>query len=330
MNQRILYIEKILTPSGNLLMDKGGAITSPTQGNRYFVRPSNGDDKNDGLSPASAFKTLLKAKNTARANQNDIIFLMAESDTAANTTDYQAATLTWDKDLVHLVGIGAPTAFSNRARIAQKSTATALTQLMSVTANGCQFSNVSIIQAINDATSLVALKVTGERNVFDTMHIAGIGHATQVTAGAKSLQLSAANECVFRNCTIGLDTIARDNTVTEIGLDTAAVRNLFENCHIVSYLSNAGFAAVTIGTNGNDRSLRFKDCLFGAKSSNKTIQQTSVFSIPAISQGAIILQNTYAMCDGGAPNWDSNSRGIIFNTSPAAAASAAGGYATSK
>jgi hypothetical protein len=77
---------------------------------------------------------------------------------------------------------------------------------------------------------------------------------------------------------------------------------------------------------GIDRWLIFKNSLFLAKSTNKGVTQTSVFSLPAgISQGAIVLMNTYAFSDGGAVDWDSNNRGIIWNNSVAAAGSAAGG-----
>jgi len=92
--------------------------------------------------------------------------------------------------------------------------------------------------------------------------------------------------------------------------------------------SGTGFAAVTIGATGIDRGLYFKNCLFMAKSTNKAIGQTSVFSIPAISQGAIVLQNSFAFSDGGAVDWDSNNRGIIWNNSVAAAVSGAGGIMT--
>src|SRR6185437_16582327 len=104
----------------------------------------------------------------------------------------------------------------------------------------------------------------------------------------------------------------------------------FERCLFDAFISNAGFPHVKIGTNGIDRGLYFNNCLFTAKSANKAITQTSTFSIPAISQGAIVLQNSGAFSDGGAVDWDSNNRGIIWNNTAAAAASAAGGIYTSQ
>src|SRR5512139_3240679 len=197
----------------------GGSLALMGQGNRWFVKPGSGNDSNDGTTPQSAFATLAKAHNAATANQNDVVFLYSESNTAADTTDYQSATLTWSKDLTHLVGICSGSAWSHRARIAQLSTATGVTNLVTVSADGCYFANFSIFHGVADATSLVALKVTGTRNVFENCHIGGVGDATMSAAGAASLKIDAGAENVFRNCTIGLDTATRDADATEILFD---------------------------------------------------------------------------------------------------------------
>ena len=187
----------------------GGSLM--TQGDSWFVAPSSGSDSNSGTSIDKPFKTLTYALGKATANQNDVIYMVAESNTAANTTDYQSVTLTWNKDLVHLVGIGAPGKVSQRARIAQTSTATGVSPLVNVTANGCIFSNFSIFHGVDDATSLVALTVTGQRNYFEGVHVGGIGHATMVAAGAASLKINGGAENTFKDCVFGVDTIAADN-----------------------------------------------------------------------------------------------------------------------
>lgn len=309
-------------------------IFGSSQGKKIFVRPSTGNDANDGLSPDkdSAVKTLTRALAIATADQNDVVYLIAESNTAANTTDYQSATLTWSKDLVHLVGVGAPGKFSQRARIAQLSTATAVSPLVNVTADGCYFGNLSIFHGVDDATSKVCLQVTGARNYFEGMHIAGVGHATMSVDNATSLKLDGASECTFKNCVIGLDTIARDaDTEGEIWFDGGASRIWFEDCLIDTYLSADNQSVTVEDGTGIDRGIYFKNCLFMAKSTNKATAQTTVFTIPAgISQGAIVLQNTYAFSDGGAVDWDASNRGIIWNNSVAAAAAAAGGIMTNQ
>lgn len=305
----------------------------PSQGKSIFVKPSTGSDINSGLSADVAVKTLSQALTLATANKNDTIYLFAESNTAASTTDYQSATLTWNKDLVHLVGVGSPSAVSQRARIAQLSTATSVNPLVNVTANGCIFKNIQIFHGVADAGSYVACQVTGSKNYFENVHFAGMGDLTktQSVAGSASLKIDGGQENVFRHCVIGLDTATRDADATEILFDTDATRNLFEDCFITSFIDAAGFASVTIadGT-GIDRWQIFKNCLFSTDSTNKATTQTQVFSIPVIARGKIILMNSYYTTDGasGAGTWDNTGRGIIWNNSVAAAASGAGGEMT--
>jgi len=303
---------------------------NPTQGNVFFVRPNKGLDGNNGKNPTRAFKTLAKALSKCVANQNDTVYLMAESASASVTSDLQTATLDWNKNLVHLIGVCAPTAVSQRARIANAA-ASALSPVVTVSASGCNIQNLQIINEIADATALLAVEVTGERNYFENVHFAGVTNATQSAAGAASLKITGGAENVFKNCTIGLDTSSYDADATGILCDTAATRNKFEDCLIQGYITAAGYSHVTIAdSTGIDRWLWFKNCIFVAESTNKAVTQTEVFTIPAISQGKIILQDSYCFSDGGAVDWDSNDRGIIWNNSVAAAASAAGGILTNQ
>ena len=308
-----------------------GAQGLLSQGKAWFCKPSSGSDGNDGTTVDRAVKTLSKAHDLATANRNDTVYYFAESNTAASTTDYQSATLTWSKDLTHLVGVCAPSVVSQRARIAQLSTATGVSPLLDVTADGCVFSNISVFHGVADATSLIAVRVTGTRNYFHNVHFAGVGDATMSAAGACSLKIDGGAENVFDHCVIGVDTIARDADATELLLDGAATRNLFEDCHFSSYISAAGFASVTIAdATGIDRWLRFKNCLFTTDSTNQATTQTAVFVIPAMVQGKVILQNSYYLTDGasGSGAWEANGRGLIWNNSVAAAASGAGGEMT--
>ena len=62
-----------------------------TQGNVYHVKPSTGSDGHSGTSPDEAVKTVSKALSLCTANQNDVVLLYAQSNTASATTDYQSA-----------------------------------------------------------------------------------------------------------------------------------------------------------------------------------------------------------------------------------------------
>lgn len=304
-----------------------------TQGDSWFVRPGTGSDSNSGKEPSRAFATLGQALSAATANQNDVIYLMAESNTASATSNVLSSTLTWNKDLVHLVGVGAPILVSQRSRISQLSTATGVDPLINITAAGCIFKNLQVFHGVADATSLVAVKVAGQRNYFENVHFAGVGNATMSVTGAASLKLDGGAENVFYNCVLGVDTIEQNgNTEGALWCAGAATRNAFIDCFFNMYISAAGQPTVTINdTTAIDRWLWFKRCLFMAKSTNKAVTQTEVFDIPAgISQGAVVLQDCVAFSDGGAVSWTAGLEGIVWNNQVAAAASAGGGIMTNK
>lgn len=294
-------------------------------GSVYYVDATNGSDTYSGLYPDHALATVVAALAKCTANKNDVVALIA-NDTSQTLT----ANLDWNKDYTHLVGLCAPVGAGKRARFFQDSGETGM-DLFTVSANGCVFRNLYFFHGVDDATSLICATVTGERNYFENCHFAGIGHATMSAAGSASLKIDGGAENLFKNCQIGLDTIARDADATELWLDGAATRNVFEDCQFYGYISAAGYATVTIedGT-GIDRYLKFKNCEFFTDSTNQAVAQTSVFNIKAaIVQGKIILKDCMAFTDGAA-EWDSNNRGIIYANMPAAAASAAGGIGTNQ
>jgi hypothetical protein len=287
-------------------------------------------DGNSGLDISAPLKTLAKAYDLCHGDRGEVIYLLGEHNTAARVTDDLSATFTWAKNAVHLVGLVPAAVVSQRARIAQLAAATAVSPLLDVTGHGNLFANFQLFQGVADATSLINLRVTGQRNVFENVHIAGVGHATMSAAGSASLKLDGGAENVFRECVIGLDTIAADADATDLWLDGAASRNFFDGCLFARMISAAGFAHVTIeDAQGIDRWLRFRRCTFLSESVNDATQQTSVFNIKAaMSQGYILLEDCYTGTAGGAAEWDSNNRGRIYNNAVASAASAAGGIFT--
>lgn len=322
-----------MTTFSDQVYQYGGAPVNGlfTTGQVLFVRPSTGSDSNSGKKPTQALKTMGQAHTLMTADKNEVVYLLSESNTAASTTDYRSTTLTWSKDLTHVVGVCAPCKVSQRSRIAQLSTATGVDPLVTVSADGASFRNFQLFHGVADATSLVAMNVTGTRNYFENVHIAGMGDATMVTTNAASLKITGGAENVWKECVIGLDTIARDNTSKgEIWCDTAATRNMFDDCLIQAYVSHASYVFVTIeDSTAIDRWLWFRNCLFMSKSTNKTIDVAEVFGIPAsISQGAIVLQDCAVMNDGGAPVWTAGTEGIIWANMPAAGTATAGGFMT--
>lgn len=234
-----------------------------TQGNSWFVRPRLGSDAYDGKSPAKAFATLAKALSVATANQNDVVYMFAEGNTAANTTDYQSAALDWNKDGVHLIGVGSGSMIGQRSRIAELSTVKTIEDLFTVSANNCYIANLEVFQGVasSTATAARAMVVSGMRNHIENCQISGNGDTGGSTddAGARSLAVSGA-ENLFSHCYIGLDTVVRATQATEIAI--TGKRNIFEDCIVESWTSLSTFKAIT--ATSVDRFVVLKNCILSA------------------------------------------------------------------
>ena len=220
-----------------------------SQGKAIYVKPSSGLDSNDGLSLAAPVKTLVRALAIATANQNDVVYLFAESNTAANTTDYQSVTLDWNKDFVHLVGVGSGTMIGQRSRVALISTYTTASNLFTLSADGCYIANIEFFAGVASANPLGAMLVTGQRNKIQNCQISGIGDLLMDTASGYSLKLTTpAAENIFSHCYIGLNTVLRTTNAHEVwivgGAGTGIKRNIFEDCIFDSSTANTSFKSI--------------------------------------------------------------------------------------
>lgn len=273
-------------------------------GDVYYLDPANGVDTNSGTAPASAFKTMEAAYDALTANQNDVLVYIA----GATSLNLEEA-LVWSKSYTHLVGMCAPTRTAQRARIFQKSTLTGASPLVTVSGSGCLFKDLYIFQGVNDATSLINVSVTGGRNSFERVHFAGGGHATMAIDGGASLKLDAAEENIFEDCTIGVDTVSAGTGLVGLLFDSEAHRNEFYNCKFRLYAGNAGAAWVEVSdSTGIDRDNEFVNCRFYNTSATSL---TSGFVIPA-GMGAPRRLYLKDCVSHGAAKWDANDRGVLF------------------
>lgn len=235
-----------------------------TQGNVFWVRPLTGSDNNDGSSPASAFQTLVFALSKATPNQNDLVLLCAESNTASKTTNYLAAGLDWNKDGVHLIGVNAGTLLGQRSRISNSATVAAFANLFTLSANNCVLAFLELYQGAgsNDPSAAsTCLTVTGMRNRLVGCQISGVGDSTLNDTGSNDLTLSG-SENLFQHCYIGLDTVLRSSALFGVNI-SAGARNTFEDCDFDCWTSSTSYAVIQVGT-ACDRWIKFKNCDFNA------------------------------------------------------------------
>ena len=312
-----------MTTFGDMLYQLGGVPVGSgiplSQGKVIHIKPGSGA-AGGGLEINDAVSTVSGAHTLMTADQNDIAIMYAEDNSASGTTDYQSSTLTWSKDGTHLIGANSGGIIGQRSRIAQLSTATGVSPLVTWSASNSSMSNIHVFHGVADATSKVCFSVTGERNRFYRCHFAGIGTTTMDVATACSLSITG-DENLFEECVIGLDTIGRGSYANSEILFPAsgqATRNVFNNCLILTYADAGTHQFLISGASGLDRFAIFDNCIFINAIDSAATNMTEAFDLSATQGGTILLKNCTLV---GATEWDAGDTGniLVDGGTPAAA-----------
>lgn len=313
-----------LASGGVPLFGSSGLVTM-SGGKVFFVDPTSGIGHDDNKGTAKhPLATLTRALALCTSGRGDIVVLKGGPASGGGTgqTMRLAANLDWNKHNTHLIGLCAPTRVGQRARITGPSTGGTFSPVITVSASGCRFENLAIFD--DYTVDPVAVKVTGSRNYFGNVNFQGMGAATGADdAAAASLWIAGGSENTFDKCVIGLDTIPRSTTNGEILLTSAATRNYFNDCDVVSYCDNAGHLWVKAANAADiDRWTIFNNCRFHNAptgiSSGTTMTQG--MNVHASAGGYILLHNCSAV---GATDWCAADNGNVFigNAAPTAGTS---------
>lgn len=255
----------------------------------YIVDPVNGSDANHGTTFQAPLASVAAAYAKCVADQHDVVIWIP-----GDTADTTAATITWDKDHTHLVGIGADfPGIGQRCRITSTVAAPALT----ISARGCIFKNFQVQNSYAGASGGVL--VSGPYNYFENVYFNGINHATAAAAAASyCLQVTGA-ENYFKRCTIGSvqTVVSSTNAVLVIGNGA----NTFEECRIQHYSETAGNFLVRLSAGTGGMSLLFFDrCVFFNQSVNWAAGSTDVFNIAQTGSHYVLLRDEVMV---GATSW---------------------------
>lgn len=275
-----------------------GMIGLPHVGNIYYIDPTNGSDTaNAGKRQDDALKTLGTAYGKTTDNNHDVIVLVP-GEVGSGSGTSETANVAWANDNTHLIGSSAPVKFSNRARIIW--TTDAVDPCFTISGQGNTFRNVQLAtyQASND----VLVSLTANRNYFGGVHFAGIGHATAGDdATARCISLSGAEECVFDDCVVGLDTVARSTSNALVELASASTRNVFRNTFFASYADNSGALFVKAASAADvDRFVLFENCIFHNAINSAATTMTVAMDLHTSLGGSVILHNSWLF---GATDW---------------------------
>ena len=312
----------------------------PFTGNYYFVDPVNGADGNDGT-PELPLKTLYGALAKCTAGNNDVVVLMGDGTSAGSARLSSAlaqeinssatnGTLNWNKNATHLIGVCAPTAVAQRARIAPPTgTYTAATfnatTFINVTASGCYFANLSVFCGFSTGNAaMIAWQDSGSRNAYSNVNIYGMADAASAGgANARTLKLIGGGEHTFINCTLGGDTVARSAANATVELASGTARNSFIDCVFPFQASAATPVGLRVTQAGMDRYALFKGCTFINNVGSTSTALSAFATLAASSGGQVVVKDTMmvGITEFGS---DATSLGQIYVDMAAPSASAGG------
>jgi hypothetical protein len=141
-------------------------------------------------------------------------------------------------------------------------------------------------------STLGALKVTGQRNLFERVHIAGMGATTNDIVGAYSLLLSGSTcaENEFRSCAIGMDNVSLGASANSQILTAGLVYNIkFVDCELIMKSSSAtNHLFLRVPTTTLQGPLKFVRC-FGTNGGSATL--TYAANIHASAGGKVYFKD---------------------------------------
>lgn len=314
----------------------------PTTGQVFFVDPVNGSDGNTGAAN-SPFATIYWAFAKCVDGRGDVVAIVSNGQTSGtvrlSVANAQVAnpaattgTLNWNKNNTHLIGLCAPTAVAQRARLAPPSGVYTQATFGSgnfvvVTGSGCIFSNFSIFNGFSTGgTNQIAWTDNGSRNYYQNVDFGGAADAASgADTGSRSLKigLAGSGENTFVNCTIGLDTVDRSVANASLEFAGATPRNSFYNCTFPMRATAAGVLDILCtGAAAIDRWQRFDNCLFLNAMSSGATAQTVIASMTNASPGGYLAMNNCGFVGNASTNWgDTNALAntYVMGATPVAA-----------
>lgn len=302
-----------------------------TTGNVYYCDPVNGLDTNDGQTPQAAqlsgghgpVQTLQAGYNLLRSGYNDVLILIGNGTSTGSAR--LAATFTWSKNAAHLIGVCAPSAISQRARIANGTAAAAFANFFVISGNGCLFSNVSWFQGFAAGIAAeILVTITGSRNAFVNCDFEGMGDATGAASSTSRILLisGGGQENAFYHCNFGIDTVQRTSANATIEFQNGSTRNTFEDCTFPIDSSDGDqFILYTAAAAAIDRYNLFKRCVILSAIQSGGTALTAAIKLAAASGGMIVLFDcmTVGVTTIAA---DATSAGQIYAYGPATSTSA--------
>lgn len=258
-------------------------------GNSWYVDAGVGSDSNVGNTPTTAFATIGAAVDAATTNNDDVIFL------SANTAHALTDMLTVSKSRLHFVGTGVGfRKYGQRARITMGvTTDTADVFMVKNLGVGNSFTNIKFANG-NTVTENVA--AVGEGGEYTSYNNCEFYDSTELDSDTHAEVVCNGDSAQFYNCTFGslADSVSGNKirpavllTAGTVGSGLVSRDVLFDGC---KFWKNAGGTATVMvkgGATDVERVMEFHDCQFVANVLGS--QPAVAISVETLTVGQIIL-----------------------------------------
>lgn len=194
------------------------------------------------------------------------------------------ASVTFNKNMTHLIGAYPGGRFSNRARFGMS---TAFTPMFTVSGYGNLFRNIYSMHG-TDAADLVGWLISGNRNTFEHVHFGGPMNAAQASEANYIGVHITGSENYFRRCTFGSNGRACDEASCVLKL--AGGDNVFEDCIFTMQNDDADPYHVHV-VNATSMTAHFINCKFIAFNANWATGLTKSFHFSAGATAGIYLDS---------------------------------------
>lgn len=283
-----------------------------TTGQVFFCDYANGSDGNTG-GASDPFKTIYWAFSKCVSGRGDIVAVVSNGLSTGSqrlslanaqivNSAATAGTLNWNKDNTHLVGVGSPSMFAQRARLAPPTgTYTQATfgsgNFVVVTGSGCTFANFSVFNGFSTGgTNQIAWTDNGNRNAYLNVSLEGMGDAASAAdAGSRSLKIGSAGsgELYFSHCSFGLNTVTRGAANATLELAGGTPRNTFEDCiFLMDASASTPFHVLGTGASCIDRENFFIRSKFANSIKSGATTISAAISLTNASPGGLLVLDT--------------------------------------
>jgi hypothetical protein len=296
----------------------------------FHVDPMNGSVTADGRSFETAVTHIDTAYRRCVSGRGDGIILYSAGTTTAHTTSYilDNGQIDWTKNAITVFGVCSPTLMFQRSRIANKgTTGDSLDYLIDVQGDNNTFINMSWYNGGVNKFATGCVKVSGNRNTFIRNHM--MGGAGRTARESDHSLFCSGQENTYFECVFGTDTHdCGDSLNADIIFDGSAARITFVRCATLAYTGSGTKhgAFKSADATSIQRDVYFIDSRFTCFQPNSSAALASAFIGTKPTSGFFIIQNSIIR---GYDAWDDQTgNDCVYVSTPAAAASGAGGIPT--